>query len=229
MLRLVLLAMFACACAVAAPVPPESDRERVARLWGQVRAPSRHYIVKPQLDLLTLRTIGWPVGFGFENPTFLVQREVRGDFDARVKLYDLDTPSRGLPYNDSPQTAAGLHVAGGECSISLYRWKAIHKNNGVLQDGMQDTVWLTRRTRNSGMGSSLQPCEAGKSHYLRLIRNGDALRAYLSTDGASWKDWDAGMKGLSLPPVVTIGIFVGHTTSQEVAATFEGFAVEKAK
>ena len=229
MIRVLTLLLLAPVIAGAAPVPPESDRQKVARLWGEPRVPSGSYRVKPEGDHLTLRTIGWPVAFDYRRPEFQVTREVAGDFDVRVKLYSLDPPARGIHYEGSPQTAAGLYIDGGDCTVALYRWMALHTDHGRLQEGMQDSPWLSRRTRNAGSGSMLGAWEAGKSGHLRVIRKGDQLTAMTSFDGANWKEHNAAMGGLKLPDAVTVGLFVGHTTSQQCSATFAEFTIEKPK
>ena len=215
--------------APAAPVPAESDKDKVARVWGKVHAPAGAYAVRPDGKLLTLRTIGWPVGFGYSAPPFQVAREVTGDFDVRVKVYSLDMPSRTVHHDDSPQTAAGLHIDGGDCSVSLYRWMAIHKDKGRLQDGMQDCAWVSQRAPGSGSGSYLKEWPAGESLYLRVTRKGEKVAVGISSDGKDWKDRDAAMTGLKLPDAITVGLFLGHTTSQECSATFTEFTVEKLK
>jgi hypothetical protein len=205
--------------AVAAPVPPESDGEKVARLWGKVRVPSGPFAVKPEGNLLTLRTAGYPLPFEHQVPVFQVTREVAGDFDVRVKVFSLDSPTRGVYYNDpGPQTAAGLYIDGGRCAVALYRWKAYHKFDGVIGDAMQDSFWLSRRTGNGGAGSNLGEWVAGQSGYLRIVRKGDKFTAGTSADGKEWKEREITDQGLNLPPAVTVGLFLGHTTSQECAA-----------
>ena len=229
MSRAWVFALVAGSAAAAAPVPPESDAQKVARLWGKVRVPSKECAVKPDGALLTLRTAGYPVGFGYSAPPFQVTREVVGDFDARVKVFALDLPSRAVYYQDTPQTAAGLHIDGGNCSVALYRWMTYHKNNGVLQNYLQDCAWVAHRAPGAGGGSYLTEWEAGQSRYFRVVRKGDTITAGVSADGKEWKEWDAARQGLKLPPAVTVGLFLGHTTSQECAASFADFAVEKPK
>src|SRR5262245_52365931 len=132
MTRVTVCAALLCmtALVVAAPVPKETDKEKVARVWGKVRSPSDSYVVKPEEGLLTLRTLGYPVRYDYQVPQFQVTREVTGDFDVRVKVYSLDSPRRDVHYEyGGPQVAAGLFIDGGDCSIALYRWKAFHKHN----------------------------------------------------------------------------------------------------
>ena len=228
MTRVLLVALVSLPAAVAAPLRPETDGETVSRVWGRIHAPPGPYRAKPEGNLLTLRTIGWATPFDFQTPQFRVTREVTGDFDARVKLYDLDAPARGVPYEGSgPQTAAGMYVDGGDSAVGLYRWKAIHHDKGVLQPGMQDSPWLVRRARNGGSGSTLGQWEAGQSGYLRIVRKGDTLTALVSRDGKEWKQYNAARDGMSLPNAVTVGLFVGHNTSQTCSATFSEFTIEK--
>ncbi|HVL14966.1 MAG TPA: hypothetical protein VM529_20515, partial [Gemmata sp.] len=72
MSRAWVFALVAGSAAVAAPVPPESDADKVARLWGKVRVPSGPFAVKPEGTLLTLRTAGYPMPFEHQVPPFQV-------------------------------------------------------------------------------------------------------------------------------------------------------------
>ena len=155
-----------------------------------------------------------------------------GDFDVRVKLYALDAPARTLRYyRDTPQTAAGLHVSGGNYGVGLYRWMAVHKHNGFLQDGMQDCGWLACHYPNGGSGRSLDECEPGRSLHLRVVRKGKEVAAHTSPDGENWKAWPVTGAGpgqeMVLPETVTVGLFVGQTTSQACAASFADFVIGK--
>src|SRR5690242_9750901 len=99
MTRLVVPVLFAVPFAlVAAPVPPESEAEKVARLWGKVESPPGKYTATPSGNTLTLRSLGWPLAFEYQLPAFRVEREVAGDFDVRVKVAAVDAPSRTVPY-----------------------------------------------------------------------------------------------------------------------------------
>lgn len=229
MARVALFALLVGSAVAAAPVPPESDKDKVARLWGKVHAPEGDYTVKPEGKLLTLRTFGWPLRFGYTVPEFRVTRDLTGDFDVRVKLMSLDAPNRTLKYEGAgPQTAAGLVVAGENCGVCLYHWMAVHKDRrGFLQDGMQDCVWLGCHHAGGGSGSYLADTEPGKSLHLRVVRKGKAVNAHTSSDGKDWKTWPVPERDLKLPDAVTVGIFVGQTTTQECAATFAEFTVGK--
>lgn len=225
MIRIVLL-MTVAAVVVAAPVPPESDAEKVARLWGKVESPPGKYVTKPSGNTLTLRSLGWPLGFEYRRPEFRVAREVTGDFDVRVKVLAVDAPSRSVRYAMQPTTGAGLFVEGGDYSMSLYHWMTIHLDQGRLRDGMQDCIWLGHSERNGGGGCYLAEAEACKSVHLRIVRQGKALTVYVSDDGKDWKSWTAPQNVL-LPEAVTLGVFLGHSTSQECEATFAEFSVGK--
>lgn len=212
----------------AAPVPPESDADKVARLWGTVEAPAKTYVVKPEGKSLTLRTLGWPLLFEYTSPKFHVGREVTGDFDVRVKLVSLDAPSRMVEHkNGRPETGAGLIIEGEGQSLNLRHWMAIHKDQaGNLQDGMQSCTWFEERGAGGGSGRSLKDLAANQSVYLRVVRLGKAVTIMTSTDGQKWDSWP-GSGTFPLPHTVRVAAFVGHSTNQEVAATFSDFTITK--
>jgi hypothetical protein len=214
---------------VAAPVPVESDSEKVARLWGKVESPPGKYVAKPNGTTLTLRSLGWPLGFGYGPPQFRITREVTGDFDMRVKVVAVDAPSRSVQYgSDGPQIGAGLFVESGECTLSLYHWLAIHRDQGRLQEGMQDCIWLAHSEPTGGGGSYLVEAEACRSVDLRIVRQGETITVHVANDGTDWKKWPA-PGNVKLANTVTVGVFLGHTTYQECQATFADFHITKPK
>lgn len=229
MYRVLLLAGLAVpVVGVAAPVPAESDADKVARLWGTVEAPAKTYVVKPDGKALTLRTLGWPLMFEYTSPKFHVGREVTGDFDVRVKLISLDAPSRTVEHkNGRPETGAGLIIEGEGQSLNLRHWMAIHKDQaGNLQDGMQSCAWREERGAGGGTGSMLKALDPCKSVHLRVVRTGKAAVAMVSVDGEKWDSWGSNGQ-YQLPETVRVAVFVGHSTNQEVSATFSDFTVAK--
>ena len=225
MIRIVLL-LAAPLAVVAAPVPQESDAETVARLWGKVESPPGKYTAKPNGNALTLRSLGWPLSLEHGRPEFRVVREVVGDFDLRVKVVSLDAPNRTVRHEGEPMTGAGLFVEGGENRLTLFHWIFVHKDMGRLTDYTQDCIWMAHAGRDGGGGSYLAEAEPCKSVYLRIGREGKVITVHVSEDGKNWKLWP-GPKDFTLPEKVTLGVFLGHSTSQVCEATFAEFRVEK--
>jgi hypothetical protein len=221
----------------AAPVPPESvaqkaarlEAETVAKLWGKVESPPGPYIVKPDGNRLTMRTLGWPLQFRHRATLpFRIDREVTGDFDVRVTVLHLDPPDNTVRYEGSwCETGAGLHIAGGDHSTSLYRWKAYMHNGQMMDRTMRSSAWLERSLgRQGGAGSSLGNFDANAAVELRLVRKNDELKAYIRVVGSDWQERPV-PAGVNLGPAVTVSLFVGHTTSLPCAATFADFTIEK--
>ncbi len=214
-------------CGLAAPVPPESDRDKVARLWGKLETPSGEYTAKPDGNRLTLRSLGWPLPFDMNPPEFRVSREVIGDFDVSVKLVALDRPDRSVYYESSgPQTAAGLFITAGKSHFGLYHWMAFHKDGWILLPHMQSSLWMQRTGELGGGGSMLADIEPGESTLLRIVRRDKAVTLHARIGSGQWKQWDA-PNDITLPDAVTVGIFLGHSTSQQCEATFEELRVGK--
>src|SRR5437764_15408378 len=96
--RLLLLLLLVAPFAVAAPVPPPSEKEQIARLWGKTVAPSDKYEFKLDGKLLTIRTAGEPARNAFwgGGPETMprVTRKVTRDFEATVTDVAAPAPSR---------------------------------------------------------------------------------------------------------------------------------------
>jgi hypothetical protein len=238
MTRFVAIALLAVPCAiVAAPVPPETPEQKAARLeaetiakkWGKVESPPGQYVVKPDGDRLMMRTLGWPLLFRHSGvPKFRIVREVTGDFDVRVTVEHLDPPDNTVRYEGSwSETGAGLYLAGGDHSLGLYRWKAYMHNVQIADRSMRSSVWLERSLgRQGGSGSTLGNFDAKAAIGLRIVRRNDELKAYVRSAGNDWQERPV-QPGVNLGPVVTISLFVGHTTSMPCEATFSDFRIEQ--
>jgi len=242
MIRAALLALLPATLVVAAPMPPESeadkvarlDAEKVAKLWGKLESPPGKYIAKPDDNRLTLRTLGWPLGLRHGTPAFRVSREVVGDFDVRLTVQQLSPPDNTVRYEGIwAETGAGLFIEGGENNLSLYRWKSFMRSEQVPDTNMRSGFWIEytvgRQGGASGQGTSNIAPDAAVE--LRVVREKEAISAYVRVAGQNWQQQT--VRGdLQLPPAVTVSVFLGHSTTQECQATFADFSIgkpEKAK
>lgn len=238
MIRILVLVLFTVPfAALAAPVRPESAAEKaarlevetVAKLWGKVESPPGKYLAKPHANTLTMRTLGWPLTFRHNTtPAFRVVREVIGDFDVRVTVQNLDPPDNTVRYEGTwAETGAGLHLSGGDHSISLYRWKAYMRIQQALDGNLRSSIWLERSLgRQGGGGSTLGNYDANDAVELRVLRTKDVLTAYTRVVGQQWQERPV-PADVKLGEAVTVSLFLGHTTSMPCEATFAEFSVEK--
>ena len=229
MLRVVVLVALVFVAGVgAAPVPPPSEKERLAKLWGKTDGVGEFELNGKQL---TLRTIGQPArgyihGKGMNMPR--ATRTVSGDFEVTVKVADATPPNPMNKHEDAwPGTRTGLLITGGGYSIELHLYQYHTKLNGVVQDELRRVVWIDTWFPGGGSGSTRAQVPAGKSTYLRIARKDKVVTVSHSFDGKEWSVPFTPRQGLDFPDEVTVGVFFAHSTHQIAAATFDGLTIEK--
>jgi hypothetical protein len=129
-----------------------------------------------------------------------------GDGEITAKLSDLTTSGNTPP-------AAGLMIRRSladnsrECAI-------------LFQPGVGD-VFLNRGFESE---SSLNtPSAAASAGYLRLVRDGEFVRAYRSDDGAVWQFID--QKEMDLSATILIGVALSAQSTGRANATFDNVTV----
>ncbi len=218
------------AVVVAAPVPPPSEKELLAKLWGKTDGVGEFELAGKQL---TLRTIGQPArgyihGKGMNMPR--ATRTVSGDFEVMVKVADAAAPNPKNKHEDAwPGTRAGLTLTGGGYSIELHLYQYHQKLNNMVQEDLRRVVWIDTWFPGGGSGSTRAQVPAGKSTYLRIARKDKAVTVSHSFDGKEWSTPYTPRQGLDFSDEVTVGVFFAHSTHQIAAATFDGFTVEQLK
>ena len=223
------LALVFAVVAAAAPVPPLSEKEQIAKLWGKIEGEGEFELKGKRLRLRTARTPDRGAhGDGATAPR--VTRAVTGDFEATVTLLDADLPHPNAATDSRERnTRAGLFVAGGEYHVQLHLYQAFHENNGAVQATPQRSVWVDAWFPRGGSGSMLKDAEDGKSTHLRLVRKDKVVTVSYSLDGAEWSEPYNPHKEMDFPDAVTVGVYLAHTTHQTLEAAFTGFTVGKPK
>ena len=225
----VLLALVASAGAVAAPVPPPSEKEQIAKLWGKTEGQGEFELKGKRL---TLRTAVKP-DQGLHGDGATVPRATRtviGDFVMTVTVTDAALPNPAAKTDTRERhTYAGLFVAGGGYLVRHQLYLAYHEDKGVVQKTPQQCVWVDAMFPGGGSGSMLKETQDGKSTHLRVIRKGKAVTVSYSFDGKEWSEPYAERKEMEFPDEVTVGVFLTHSTYQTLDATFDAFTVEKSK
>jgi hypothetical protein len=232
MIRLTTFLALAFATAVvAAPVPPPSEKELLARHWGKFEGQGEFELKGKQL---TLRTVGQPVlGLRFGAETMKmprVTRPVRGDFVATVTVLNATPPNKDARYlYESPDSRAGLFLTGGGFELGLDLYQAYHRFNGVAQE-LQRSVWRHERSPNGrGGGTAVEDVPVGKSTYLRVTRQGKHATTSYGFDGKTWSEPRGPAEDQELLDEVTVGVFFGQSTYQSLSADFHAFTIEKLK
>ena len=232
-MRTVLILVCAvCAATVAgaAPVPPPSEKEQVAKLWGKTEGAGTFELEGKQL---TLRTAGQPArGFIHRERMSMPRttRTLRGDFVMTVKVVDAAAPDPNLRHEDAwPGTRAGLTLVGGGYSIEWHQYQYYTKLNGAVRGDLHRVVWVDTWFPGGGAGSSRAQVPAGKSVHLRIARKGKDVTVAHSFDGKEWSAPVTPRQGLAFPDEVTVGVFFAHSTYQSAAATFDPLTIEQPK
>lgn len=237
MLRFTLtLALVVSAGAVAAPVPPPSEKELLAKHWGKTEGLGAFALEGKRL---TIRT-GVPpsrglIGIIARGDTAQVTmpratRTVSGDFEVELVVSDAAAPNKDAKHEGAyPNTRAGLMVEGGGYAIEFALYQYYPKVQGVPKEALTRCVWLDTWYPRGGSGSQLKAAEDGKSVYLRAARKGAALTVSYSFDGKTWSAPHTPRQEMEFPEEVTVGAFFAQSTYQTLGATFDKFTVEKPK
>ncbi len=235
MLRFVtLLALVASAGAGAAPVPPPSEKELLAKHWGKTEGDGAFELKGKELTLRSAiskpnRDFSW----GEQLSVPRTARVVSGDFVITVCIRDASAPGKDVKHDThSSETNAGLYVRGDASSLRYYLTQTYQRFNGAPPNpNLQRRLGIEANYPRGGASGSLQEVEDGKSTYLRLIRKDKALAMSYSGDGAKWSvpNNPFGNIEMSIPDEVTVGVFLAHSTYQISHATFDAFTVEKPK
>lgn len=233
MLRRCTVLLLACIplAAVAAPVPPPSEKERIAKLWGKAEGEGEFELKGKQLTIRT--TVGKPVyGMIWREQLNMPRatRIVKGEFEATVAVIDAALPAAKNKHEDVwPGTGAGVFVKGGDYGVEFHFYQYFSKFNGVLREEPTRCVWVDTWFPGGGAGNSLKMVGAGKSPHLRITRKGKDIAVSHSLDGKEWSQPYAPRQDLAFPDEVTVGVFLVHSTYQFAHATFDGFTVTKPK
>ena len=230
MLRLAPLLLVAGSAGIAAPIPPPTEKEQIARHWGQTNAPSGDYQFKLHGKALTIRTAGEPVrGLiqGAQVTMPRVTRTITDDFEMTVKVAAAAAPTRDPKHQDAwPTTRAGLFVSGGGYGVEWHLSQYYLKRNGVMDEQPTRCVWIDSWFPGGGAGNSLSRADPNKPTYLRVTRKEKVVSVSYSFDGKEWSVPYAHRK-YEFPDEVTVGVFLAHSTHQIADATFAEYTIEK--
>jgi hypothetical protein len=232
MLRALVVLTCVSAAVLAAPVPPPSEKELIARHWGKTEGQGEFELKGKQL---LIRTFLRPdngliavIGGGGEVTMPRAGRTVAGDFEMEVTVADAARPNRNAQHVDAwPRTRAGLFLEGGGYAIELYLYQYYTKQ--AADEEPSRCVFIDTWYPRGGSGSSLKSAEDGKSTHLRVTRKEKVVTVSYSFDGKEWAAPYTPRQELDFPDGVTVGVFFSHSTHQILEATFDRFTVGKPK
>ncbi|MCS6865980.1 MAG: hypothetical protein RMJ56_14625 [Gemmataceae bacterium] len=217
--------------AVAAPAPPLTDKQRLARDWGTLAGPGEYRF---DGERLILRSHTGMRASELNNTALCtvprITRTVRGDFDMTLRVLDLTHPLSTESQGNLGQftTSAGLVVMSDDAYISFGLNQIYYRLvNFPNPDVLHRYVYLQAIMINQGGTGWGHSHEDGKATYLRLKRQGEKILAAHSFDGEKWTDAKDVLanQNFALPDEVTVGVFVLHNTHQVVQATFDRFTL----
>jgi hypothetical protein len=220
--------------AVAAPVPPPSEKELITKQWGKTEGEGEFELEGKQL---TLRT-----NFGKPNHSFSwgervsvprTARTISGDFQITVRIVDAMPPGKETKHEGgSSETNAGIYIRGSGMSLRYCLGQSYQRFPGAAANqNMMRWLRIEANYPRGGASGSIKQAEDGKSAYLRLIRKGKDVSMSYSFDGEKWSAPNNPFRNIdmSIPDELTVGVFMSHSTYQCSHATFDGFTIEKLK
>lgn len=217
-----LLMILVPAVALAAPVPKETEAEKIKRLFGTPADPDKDCKFELDGDKLVVRTpeAGHVFGFGTGiGNAPRVARTVEGDFVATVRIR-MAPPRPPQPGGPRMLFQAGLYLAETDTSFA-YNARAVEDQNGAIRRTGRHGAWVGGNQQFSGSsgGGAFDP----ETTFLRVARTGGKLQFGASADGKGWHLF-AG-PNVAYPDKVALGLFAANPGGLPFAAEFDQFTV----
>ncbi len=215
--------------AVAAPAPPPTQPELIAKYWGRAEGDAEFHAEGRQLTLRL--TSGKPNhSFSWAEKTTIPRtvQTVRGDFEVTVRIVDALPPlQEGRSDSHSLETNAGLYIQGQGSSFRFQLRQAYPHINNPAPRTLQRTLTINANYPRGAASGSIKQAEDGKSVYLRIIRKDGAVTIAYSFDGEKWSTPTNPFRNvdMAIPDEVAVGIFFSHSTYQFAHATFDHFTL----
>ncbi|MFM8274313.1 MAG: hypothetical protein ACKODX_18555 [Gemmata sp.] len=232
MLRAVALAVLlsTAAALVAAPVPPPTEKELIAKLYGKADGLGEFELSGKQLTIRS--TVGRPNrDFNWDQQRPCAPRTrhaLTGDFEVTVRVLDLTSPHKDAKNDPGmADVSAGLYVHGGTSVLRYSLSQSYQRFPGAANQNLQRSFRIEASYPRGGASGSMGAPEEGKSTYLRLIRKGKDLTMSHSADGEKWSAPNNPFKNIDMgfPDEVSVGIYLSHSTHQFAHATFDRFGI----
>ena len=195
------------------PPPPDA---RPAD-WGRRFDPDGDCTFKVQGGALTIDVPPTPHDLSIERartnaPRML--REVDGDFRLQVKVCgDIQPMAAGSVPGRLSFQAGGILLWSDEGNYVRFERAAFNRDGKI-------TTYAAFESRINGRAGGAPALDIpDKDAYLRLERRGNQLRAFVSTDGESWRLQQN--IDIDLPPKVQVGVVAINAAQQPLQVRFE--------
>jgi regulation of enolase protein 1 (concanavalin A-like superfamily) len=221
MTRSVWLLLLAPLLATAAPVPKETDKEKIEKQFGTIDDPEKDCTFALDAGKLTITMKGgkeytWDRDEKVTNCPRLT-KEVKGDFVVTAKV--------SAELAEKAEKAVGKWAEAGAGVI------VIGDKNFARRTGMHDfrtdrrslAITIPNLEGPGGLGLD----SAGNGVWVRLTRKGEWLTAAFSLDGKKWKDTVS--TGSMKDETYRVGVYGCSNSKDDTTVTVSEFGIEQPK
>jgi hypothetical protein len=218
--------------ALAAPVPKETDEQKLAKVFGTPVDPNKDCEFAFDGKTLTVKAGKGDHALhtsGGRTAAPRTLREVEGDFTVEVAAAPGPRPAGAMPAMEGRGLkfhSQGLLLWVDDRTFVRLEHAHLDRLNGMTAayaswELFKDGEWVRAGSLADGVLDDAKPTR------LRLTRKGNEVRGAWSQDGG--KTW-TGMEALTLElkAKVRVGVIVNHNTDSPFSATFEDFSVSPA-
>jgi regulation of enolase protein 1 (concanavalin A-like superfamily) len=220
--------------AVAAPVPKESETEKIKKLYGEIVDPDKDCKFKLDGEKLLITMPGgkryeyWDLD---EKPPWnqandwkaltncpRVLREIEGDFVVTVRAY-ASLPKEPKPAEGTlAEAGAGIIVVNDKGRV----WRA-GTHDFLSGKGQRDLMAIIPGSHGPS-GFELTPGSEGVGLDMRFVRQGDRIRLEHTNDG---KKWFGGFStAVDKEGKLKVGVYGFSNSKSDTTVTFEKFEVK---
>ena len=227
----IVFALVSIAAVVAAPVPPPTEKELLAKYWGKTYGAGEFVLNGRQLTVRS--ATGKPTVERWQDEVIGEPRTaqvVKGDFEITVRVLDVVSPRKDVKNVGPVTTFAGLYLEGPDFRINSF----VHRFYDVpvgAESELKRCLRISGTVPGLGLDEVMSETEMGKASFLRMYRKGNLLTISNSVDGEKWTEPKNpfARHEVEIPNELRAGVFFGHSTYQFGHATFDKFIVEQPK
>ena len=229
MTRFIPVTLLFAAFAAAAPIPKDTERDRIEARFGKIADPTGDCVFKLDGDTLSV-TLPTNTSFDLchrrdDVPKLL--REAAGDFVLTVRIVT-DLPKGAKGFKSVAYIGGGVQLTGKKPD----EWAKVVRcvnHFGDNPSGLFAVESPPTATCNDGFGTGyVYPGLDGQSHHLRLTRKGKTLTSEASADG---KEWKAILEPTPVPAdeKLTVALFALHSSDKARTVTFSEYSIRPLK
>lgn len=211
----------------AAPVPKESEKERIGKLFGKVVDPKKDCQFRLDKDALvvTLPADDSKDLCSKVDTVPKLERTVKGEFVLTVKVaFDLPEDSKPGKAADVAFLGGGVCLRGKGDDWVRFNYFTTNRKSRSSMVGFESPSFSTSSI-GYGMGSNYGKHFPAMS--LRVTRTADTVHLAISTDGKAWQGTI--LMPLKLPDECTVQVYAQHSSDKARTVTFSDFAITPRK